>query len=191
MKTYINRLKLDKELIHIHPGEIYTTKSTNEVISTLLGSCVAVCLRDEKAGISGMNHFLLPENRNNGFETNAAGRYGISAMEKLINKMLNLGAKKDRLRAKIFGGGNVVSFFKDNIGKKNIDFVRWFLSNEKIPVIGDDVGKKIARKIYFFTRDGAVLVQDISSKTHEVEKEEKNYFQRARKHLQDSDITIF
>lgn len=193
MKTYINKLKLRKQIVTIHPGDIITSKK-HSIISTLLGSCVAVCLRDQKTGISGMNHFLLPgNNKDVDFASGAVGRYGISSMENLINKMLHCGAIKSRLVAKIFGGGSVIPNFKVNIGQKNIDFVRWFMNNEKIPIVGEDVGGKIARKIYFFTKDGTVLVENITSKveSNELVKEEKSYFQRAKDHLRDSDITIF
>jgi chemotaxis protein CheD len=175
----------------LHPGEIYATKD-RAVISTLLGSCIAVCLRDEDKRINGMNHFLLPGTEGNiDFKVNAAGRYGISSMENLINRMLHLGASKNRITAKIFGGGNIMPTFKTDIGKKNIDFVKWFMKNEKIPIIGEDIGEKVARKIYFFTIDGNVYVEVITTKKKDVAKEEVNYFQRARKHLDDSDITIF
>lgn len=190
MKTYINQLKLEKNIIVIHPGDIITAKN-NSVISTLLGSCIAVCMRDERAGVSGMNHFLLPGTEQTDNYLSAAGRYGISSMENLINRLLHEGASKGRLRAKIFGGGNVVKHFTANIGKKNINFVKWFMKNEKIPIVGEDVGGEVARKIYFFTKDGTVLVENLVKKTREVMREEESYFKRAKKHLDDSDITVF
>ncbi len=191
MRSYLNRLKLEKKIVMLHPGEIYCTKE-KEVIGTLLGSCVAVCLRDESKGVNGMNHFLLPGMETNiDFKVNAAGRYGISSMENLINRMLHLGASKSRLTAKIFGGGNIMPSFTTDIGQKNIDFVKWFMRNEKIPIINEDLGKKVARKIYFFTEDGNVYVEVITTHKKDVVMEEVNYFQRAKKHLDDSDITIF
>ncbi len=192
MKTYINRLKLEKKIITIHPGDIVTA-TENTVISTLLGSCIAVCLRDENRNVCGMNHFLLPgyEKANDDFSVHAAGRYGISSMETLINKMLHEGATKSKLVAKIFGGATILSNFSQNVGQKNIEFVRWFMNNEKIPIIGEDVGGTDARKIYFFTKDGAVLVENISKRSTELIQEEENYFERAKKLLNRNDVTIF
>ncbi len=194
MKTFINKLKLEKKIIIIHPGDIVvSTNKENAVISTLLGSCVAVCLRDETKGICGMNHFLLPgQDKITDFQSNAAGRYGISSMENLINRMLRRGASKSKLTAKIFGGGNIITHFSTNIGLKNVEFVEWFLENEKIPIIGKDVGGIIARKIYFFTKDGTVLVENITKiGKKEVIKEEENYFEKAKKLLGKDDVTIF
>ena len=93
--------------VHVGQGEHFITSDPNVVLSTILGSCVAMCVRDPLAGVGGMNHFLLPEGEGAG--TDAGRRYGAYAMELLINEMMKRGASKVTMEAKVFGGGAVVS----------------------------------------------------------------------------------
>ncbi len=154
--------------VMIMPGEYYAT-NRNAMIRTLLGSCVAACLYDSERGIIGMNHFLLSNRRyakNLPVCLSEAGRYGIHAMELLINEMLLKGAKRGNLRAKAFGGGTMygVSASQDNflcVGEVNIRFIREFLKNEDIPLIAEDLGGESTRVIHFMPEDYSVHVKKI------------------------------
>ena len=130
---------------------------------TVLGSCVSACLRDRESGIGGMNHFMLPdEGKLVGSHGNisAGGRYGVHAMELLINQILKLGGKRERLEAKVFGGGNVLQgFMLSNVGEQNAEFIVEYLNLERIPIAARDLLDVWPRKIYFFPRSGKVMVK--------------------------------
>lgn len=130
-------------------GDTYVTSDGNEVLTTILGSCIATCIRDRVTGVGGMNHFLLPD----GGGDREARCYGINAMELLINDILKHGGERSRLEAKLFGGANVVSALRD-VGSRNAAFARQFLSDEGIPVVGGDVGGLLARRIQFMPVSG-------------------------------------
>lgn len=154
----------DKEAVKILPGEYYVTKG-DKLIVTVLGSCVAVCLRDKVSGVGGMNHFLLPNDGSNqgGLLTESA-RYGVYAMELLINHLLKLGANRSRLEAKVFGGGNVLrGMTVNNVGERNAEFVLDYLHNEEIPIFAQDLLGEYPRKVYFFPDTGKVMVRKIKS----------------------------
>jgi chemotaxis protein CheD len=131
-------------------GDTYVTSDPEEVLTTILGSCIATCIRDPLAGIGGMNHFLLPEGKNGDREARC---YGVNAMELLINDILKHGGDRRRLEAKLFGGANVVSALRD-VGSRNYAFARQFLSDEGIPVVGGDVGGDAARRIQYMPVSG-------------------------------------
>jgi chemotaxis protein CheD len=134
--------------VHVVQGEYFVTGDPDAMLTTILGSCVAACLRDPVAGVGGMNHFLLPGS------TGADGqRYGVNAMELLINGLLQKGAKRDRLEAKIFGGAHVVRGLSD-IGRQNAAFAKIYLENEGIPVVGESVGGPHARRVQFWPASG-------------------------------------
>jgi len=127
------------------------------VLVTVLGSCVAACLRDPVLRIGGMNHFLLPDG---GPDECASTRYGAHAMEILINELLQRGAARKRLEAKVFGGGNVLKGFTHTlIGSRNAEFVLRYLEAERIPVSAQDLRGIHPRKVYFFPHSGKVMVQ--------------------------------
>lgn len=154
----------DKEAVKILPGEYYVTTG-DKLIVTVLGSCVAVCLRDKFSGAGGMNHFLLPNDGSNqtGLLTESA-RYGVYAMELLINHLLKLGANRNRLEAKVFGGGNVLrGMTVNNVGERNAEFVLDYLQNEEIPIFAQDLLGEYPRKVYFFPDTGKVMVRKIKS----------------------------
>jgi chemotaxis protein CheD len=152
--------------IVIHPGEFFATNE-KVIISTLLGSCVSACLFDPVNSILGMNHFLLSSETfkkdGNGFAT-LSGRYGVNAMELLINWMYELGAVRRHLKAKAFGGAPLRGFNINspgfcNVGEANLKFVREFLAKEKIPLVSEDMGGNRGRTIYFDARDFSVFVR--------------------------------
>lgn len=109
------------DAVKLLPGE-YFASGEDLVIVTVLGSCVSVCLRDPLNGIAGMNHFMLPERGLGGDPASPSARYGSHAMELLINRMLALGASRERLQAKVFGGGSVLRQISAAIGQRNVEF---------------------------------------------------------------------
>ena len=115
--------------VKIFSGDWHVSTKANEVLITILGSCVSACIRDPIAGIGGMNHFLLPGDESVVAQVSDAARYGVFAMESLINGILKAGGRKDRLEFKVFGGGNVINN-SQKIGSKNAAFIRNFLKNE-------------------------------------------------------------
>jgi len=155
---YLDR-NFNRQAMKILPGEFYAT-AEDEVIVTVLGSCVAACLMDPIAMVGGMNHFMLPVKRGERDpDVFFAARYGAAAMEYLINNLLHLGAQRDRLVAKAFGGGRVMRGMSTDVGGQNVDFVREFLRNEDIPIWSEDLGGPHPRKVYFFPHTGQVLVK--------------------------------
>lgn len=145
--------------IQLTLGDTYVTSDANEILTTILGSCIATCIRDPMVGIGGMNHFLLP----NGDNLDRDARcYGVNAMELLINDILKRGGNRHELQAKIFGGANVVAALS-NVGSRNVDFARQFLKDEGIAVVGGDVGGTAARRIRYTPNNGVAkqaLVKD-------------------------------
>lgn len=154
----------ERHSVKILPGEYFVTNG-DKMIVTVLGSCVAVCLRDKVNGIGGMNHFLLPSDNSSdiGLLTESA-RYGVYAMELLINHLLKMGARRNRMEAKVFGGGSVLRGLKvNNVGQRNVEFVLEYLQTEEIPVVAKDLLGDYPRKVYFFPDTGNVLVKKIKS----------------------------
>jgi len=150
--------KVQGQTMFVLPGYHYVLRDHQISISTLLGSCVSACLRDKEMNLGGLNHFLLPENRSNSDESQSA-RYGVQAMEVLINDLLKQGAKKTNLVAKIFGGANIIATTSPNsVGMQNANFVKDFLQAEGIPVLAEDLGGTRARRIYFYPESGRVSV---------------------------------
>lgn len=151
------------DAVKILPNEYYVTSAgENLMLSTVLGSCVAACLRDPANGIGGMNHFMLPEGDASS-PASATMRYGSFAMEVLINELLKAGAARERLEAKVFGGGAVLSAMQQmNIGERNGQFVLHYLKTEGIPVLAQDLGDVHARRINYFPRDGRVMVRKMA-----------------------------
>ena len=136
--------KLDKNIINLAPGEFYAT-GEDVIINTVLGSCVAVVLFDPQRRVGGLNHFMLAEAAANKKvdEYLKVERYGLYAMEALINEFLKLGSTRRNLKAKIFGGGKVLaSQMRMNIGEDNIKFAEEYLAAEKIPIVSRDTNKK-------------------------------------------------
>jgi chemotaxis protein CheD len=138
----------------LYPAELYVSKAPYQ-INTILGSCVAVCLFDPILNIGGMNHFMLPYWNGQGL---ASPKYGNIANEKLLDKMLSMGCNKNNLKAKIFGGGEVIEtqIVQFHIGTRNIEVARLFLEEKKIPIVSSSVGGKLGRKIEFLTSTGEV-----------------------------------
>ncbi len=132
------------------------------MITTLLGSCIGVCLIDNVSKVYGLNHFLLPDMPKDN-SNNDNSKFGAFSMELLINDMLKLGSSKKNMQAKVFGGGKVISTSSEiiQVNRHNIEFVHEFLRVEGIKIISEDVGGSFGRKIYFDTKDGSVYVRKV------------------------------
>ena len=138
--------------VHIIQGEYFVTKESNVMVTTILGSCVAACMRDPVAGVGGINHFLLP-GREPGAPSSGDDRIGVHLMELLVNGLLKLGAKRDRLEAKLFGGARTVRGLSD-VGRNNYEFAQNFLRTERIAFVGGDVGGESGRRIQYWPVSG-------------------------------------
>lgn len=143
--------------LHVIQGSHEVTADPDVMLTTILGSCVAACIRDRASGVGGMNHFLLPEAPAGGVGDR---RYGVQSMELLINALLRAGARRDRLEAKVFGGARMLDKTTD-VGARNAEFVRRFLADEDIPLAGESLGGLCARRIQFWPGSGRVRQQMI------------------------------
>ncbi len=149
------------------PGDFYVTQN-DEVLDTVLGSCVSACIRNPRRGIGGMNHFMLPRpsgqaNDTWGSVAGRATRYGSASMEQLINRILGAGGSRADLEVKIFGGGRVLSSLID-VGNHNVEFVRDFLRGEGLSVVSEDVGETYPRHVQYFPQSGRVRVRHLNSR---------------------------
>ncbi len=145
--------------INIVQGEFTVSDDPQAVLTTLLGSCVAACIRDPVARVGGMNHFLLP-----GGEVGSqkeSERLGVHLMELLLNGLMRQGAHRDRLEAKVFGGARMMSGLSD-IGAKNAEFAKRFLVYEGVKIISGDTGGQQGRRIQFWPVSGRALQSYIS-----------------------------
>jgi chemotaxis receptor (MCP) glutamine deamidase CheD len=143
------------------------------LLQTLLGSCVSVCLRDPMSGVGGMNHILLPRGNNEDRNT----RFGVNAMELLINEMMHYGAHRRRLVAKAFGAGNVLTALqRPTVGDLNAAFVHEFLATERIPLVAQRLGGTHAVQVCFRTDSGKAVVRSVDgSRLPAIFKEEESY----------------
>ncbi|HEX5364590.1 MAG TPA: chemoreceptor glutamine deamidase CheD [Gallionella sp.] len=183
----------DIEAAKILPGEYYAT-GRDMVLVTVLGSCVCACLRDRKSGIGGMNHFMLPDaGGDQGGPLADSARYGAYAMEILINQLLKIGAKRENLEAKVFGGGAVLRGFTiANVGERNAEFVLDFLRTESIPVLAQDLLDIYPRKVYFFPATGLVRVKKLKQvHNNTVVDREAEYKMRLRYSKVEGDVELF
>lgn len=148
----------------ILPGEYYAS-GRDLVIVTTLGSCVSACLWDDLRKVGGMNHFMLPDCGASGYDLHGeSGRYGVFAMELLINQLIKMGAQKSRIKAKVFGAGNVMKdLVSSNVGERNAEFVVRFLATERIPILASDLLDVWPRKVYMFPATGRVLVRKLKT----------------------------
>jgi len=145
--------------IHVGQGEHYVTADPDVMLTTILGSCVALCLRDSRTGIGGMNHFLLPEGAGAG--TDAGRRYGAYAMELLINDILKMGARRETLEAKLFGGGRMFNALRD-VGASNADFAEKFMRDEGIAVVGGSLRGTGGRRVQYWPVTGRALQRTVT-----------------------------
>ena len=158
---YFDR-QLNVAAVKLLPGE-YHVSDKDVVQVTVLGSCVAACIRDKVFAIGGMNHFMLPDAGTDGLNRyGTSTRYGVYAMEMLINQILKRGGRRENLQAKLFGGGNVMAALsKSSVGERNAEFAVKFLETEGIPVIARDLNDVYPRKVYHYPVTGRVRVKKI------------------------------
>lgn len=175
----------------ILPGEFYVT-ADDERIETVLGSCIAACVRDPVLGVGGMNHFMLPVDKGKGnVELSDANRYGNYAMENMLNEMFRAGAKKERLEFKIFGGGRIMNSVS-NIGWYNIGFVFDYIYTEGYQVVSQDIGDIHPRKVMYYPTTGRVRVRRLNAMhSQSLVDQESKYFQNIEKKPVEGDIELF
>jgi chemotaxis protein CheD len=188
----------DREMVAVKilPGEYYVTHD-NELITTVLGSCVSACIRDKELGIGGMNHFMLPVSnygqlkQSNESIVGIATRYGNYAMEHLINTILSNGGKRKNLEVKVFGGGKILPTLTD-VGMKNIDFVLDYIDQEGLKLLSHDLGDIYPRKIIYFPQTGKVgmkKIKDLHNDT--IAQRERKYFNSIRNINVESEVELF
>jgi chemotaxis protein CheD len=147
--------------VKVFPGEHYVTARADEMLVTILGSCVTACIRDPLASVGGMNHFMLPEAAGGGWDTvSASMRYGNVAMERLINDILKQGGVRQRLEIKVFGGGNILKGTA-NIGHRNADFVEDYLAAENLPIAAYHLRGDLPRRVHYFPTTGRVMLLEL------------------------------
>lgn len=151
---------------YLFPGNIFAEKEPH-IVTTVLGSCVSVCLWDTKQNIGGINHYMLPLWNGEGL---ASPKYGNIAISKLIERMLSMGSIRRNLVAKIFGGGEVLHVTNGilNVGERNIILAFDTLKDEAIPVINSSVGGKNGRKILFNTSTGNILLKKLKRQIDDI-----------------------
>ena len=190
---YFDR-KFSCEAAKILPGEYFATDK-DMLLVTVLGSCVAACLRDTRVGIGGMNHFMLPRSSEQDFSNpvSMSARYGTYAMEILINQLIKMGGARHHMEAKVFGGGNVLrGFTANNIGESTASFVTEYLEAEGIRIVAEDMLGVHPRKIYYFPQTGRVLVKKIRElHNHTIVERESEYNLRLRNADMSGEIEIF
>ncbi|TZG26199.1 chemotaxis protein CheD [Sphingomonas montanisoli] len=145
-----------EQRISVNQGTSRVSRDPTVVLTTVLGSCVACCLYDPRSRVGGMNHFLLSDGEA------ADERYGLFAMEQLVNAMLLAGATRSGLRAHLYGGANLHAGLAA-IGQGNIAFAQDFLQRDRIPVIRSHLGGSAARRVDFRAVDGKVRCQIVDA----------------------------
>ncbi|MCK5148877.1 chemotaxis protein CheD [bacterium] len=154
---------MNTEKHYLHAGTLFVHPEPH-IVTTVLGSCISICLWDQMLGFGGINHYQLPLWNGEGL---ASPKYGNVAINQLIKKMNNLGSKNHNLHAKIFGGGAVIQSGTNshfNVGKQNIEIAWDLLESEKINVVASDVGGKVGRRLIFSTDTGKVRLKRFESK---------------------------
>jgi len=153
-----------EKLIHVIQGETRISDTAGEVLSTILGSCVAACMHDPRLRIGGINHFLLPGN-----DPRAAAnvRYGAHAMEELVNGLIRRGASRDRIQVQLFGGATIVANLGD-IGSANGSFARTYVREEGLSLVGEDLGGSQGRRLRFDPITGKAQVQAMTGMAPQV-----------------------
>jgi chemotaxis protein CheD len=194
--THIRRMRdyrFPYEIASILPGEFFVSRDPM-IVYTVLGSCISACIRDPVAGVGGMNHFMLPEPKENAHDSwGESTRYGSYAMESLINEILKRGGLKRRLEVKLFGAGKIYESNID-IGARNAEWVVTFLRMEGLVPAKTDLGDVFPRKVYYFTDSGRVLMKKIERiKNQTIFDRESAYAAKIQsvKQQPEEDVTLF
>jgi chemotaxis protein CheD len=178
--------------IKVLPGRFYITPRADEVIVTVLGSCVSACIRDVETGVGGMNHFMLASDATGNWGSDEKStRYGNFAMEKLINELIKAGGARERMEIKVFGGGNVTESTQA-IGTQNADFVLRFLEAEGLRWVADDLGGDHPRRIHYYPKTGRVIRRLlVSSEFDTIARDESDYASRLSARKTAGEIQLF
>lgn len=188
--TFYFERDFDAHAVKILPGEHFVSDE-NLVLTTVLGSCVSACIWDSAAAVGGMNHFLLPEG-GGGDPLSDSGRYGVFAMEQLINQLIKRGARKSLLEAKVFGGGHVMrNFTTMNVGARNAEFVLKFLRTEGIRVVAQDLLDVHPRRVAFFPSTGRALCRKLAQADAALVAAEQQYSARVASTTVGGEVELF
>ncbi len=184
-----------KNKITIYIGGYHVSKQPS-IVKTVLGSCISCCLYESSLKFGGMNHFMLPEVKDASIDDYNSTKYGIFAMEVLVNEIIKLGGKKSHMTAKIFGGGHVLSSMKTNminVADKNIRFAEEFLRTEKIPIVSKDIGGTSPRKVFFATGENRVFLKKLGTESNEFSADKEITYSKSLvvKSEETSDLTLF
>jgi chemotaxis protein CheD len=165
--------------IKVPMGKFYLTTRSDEVIVTVLGSCVSACIRDVETGVGGMNHFMLASDVAGQWGSDQQStRYGNFAMEKLINELIKAGCPRERMEVKVFGGGNVTDT-RNQIGTQNAEFVLRYLQDEGLACSAHDLGGPYPRRIQYFPSTGRVVRKLLTGGDRDlIVREESEYAKR-------------
>lgn len=179
-------------MVKVFPGEYFVTSKPDEVLVTVLGSCVSACIRDPRAGIGGMNHFMLPHSKAGNWAGDMQStRFGNFAMEKLINELLKAGCSRNSLEIKVFGGGNVTDT-QNAIGTDNSDFILRYLEAEGLRITAQDLRGQLPRRIHYTPATGKVIRRLLGTgESSAVAREEKDYVSRLSQRSTGGEIQLF
>jgi len=192
--VYFDR-DFDRNAVKLLPGEFFVS-GDDIALSTVLGSCVSACMWDRVAKVGGMNHFMLPGSSSQPSSEpdpiGLSGRYGVFAMEQLINELIKRGARKPNLEVKLFGGGAVLrNFTAINVGERNAEFVLDFLRTEGIRVASQDLLDVFARRVVFFPMTGRALCRKLPKVDDSVVSAEQQYTARLNTAKVGGDVELF
>lgn len=179
-------------MVKVFPGEYYVTPKKDEVLVTVLGSCVAACIRDPIRRVGGMNHFMLPHSKGGNWGGDLQStRFGNFAMEKLINELMKAGASRSSLEIKVFGGGNVTDT-QNAIGTENSQFILRYLESEGLRCTVQDLGGLLPRRIHYYPETGRVIRRLLgTSESKAVAREETAYVSRLSTRTMAGEISLF
>ncbi len=195
VRRYFDHLN-EYTVVKIFSGDCYTTRNRGEMLVTILGSCVAACIRDPVAGVGGMNHFLLPGTQQAGSDPKAAvldssARYGAYAMEQLINQILRQGGVKQRLEVKLFGGGDMQGH-GNLIGSRNAEFARHYIQQEGLTIKASDLGGTTPRRVHYFPDTGEVKLRRLQRREDlRIVEVEDRFANQLRQQQPEGDIDLF
>ena len=179
-------------MVKVFPGEFYVSRQADEVLVTVLGSCVSACIRDPQRGIGGMNHFMLPHDSTGRWgDDQKSTRFGNFAMEQLINELIKAGCVRERMEIKLFGGGNVTDS-TNAVGTDNAEFVLKYLKDEGLRHAVADLGGTQPRRIHYYPVTGRVTRRLLgNTDKYAVTRDEKEYGSRLKSQPTHGDIELF
>ncbi len=190
----LSRTKQGITQVRVQPGGYYVTGKPDEVLVAVLGSCVSACLRDPLSGLGGMNHFMLPESPSDQGEMgDEALRYGVHAMEVLINELLASGCPRNRLEVKLFGGADVGAHLQHaRIGQRNTAFIRDYLVREGMAIAAEHLGGERPRRVHYYPAIGRIRMRELPAVEVEATgREEARLLQSLRQRRRQGDVELF